>query len=64
MAHGCSGIPASSHPNGVAREREVSYGGPGRPTRSVEADYLVILGDAVTRDRWRKIVERAISADR
>jgi len=30
----------------------------------VEADYLVILGDAVTRDRWRKIVERAISADR
>ena len=36
-------------------------GGPGRPTRSVESDYLAVLGDAVTPDRWRKIVERAIS---
>jgi len=27
----------------------------------VESDYLAVLGDAVTPDRWRKIVERAIS---
>lgn len=36
-------------------------GGPGRPRRAVEADYLAALSDAVSVDRWRKIVERALS---
>jgi hypothetical protein len=34
-------------------------GGPGRPRRAVEADYLAALRDAVPIERWRKIVERA-----
>jgi hypothetical protein len=36
-------------------------GGPGRPRRATERDYLAALGEAVTIDRWRKIVERAAS---
>lgn len=34
-------------------------GGPGRPRRAVEVDYLAALSDAVPMDRWRKICERA-----
>jgi hypothetical protein len=36
-------------------------GGPGRPRRAVEADYLAALGDAVPLDRWKAIVERAVT---
>ena len=36
-------------------------GGPGRPARDVEREYLATLSEAVTPDRWRKIVQRAIS---
>jgi hypothetical protein len=35
-------------------------GGPGRPRRAVEADYLATLSDAVPLDRWRAIVARAV----
>ena len=34
-------------------------GGPGRPPRDVEADYLTTLIATVTADRWRRIVARA-----
>jgi hypothetical protein len=34
-------------------------GGPGRPRRTVEHDYLATLSSAVPLDRWRRIVERA-----
>jgi hypothetical protein len=34
-------------------------GGPGRPRRTVEFDYLTVLSSAVPLDRWRRIVERA-----
>lgn len=37
-------------------------GGPGRPRRAVEADYLRTLADAVPQDTWREIVERAVIA--
>ena len=36
-------------------------GGPGRPRRAIETDYLAALSDAVPMDRWRKIVERAVT---
>jgi hypothetical protein len=35
-------------------------GGPGRPPRQTEAAYLLALSEAVTPDRWRAIVARAI----
>src|SRR4051812_15971604 len=30
-------------------------GGPGRPRRAVERDYLTALGDTITLDVWRQI---------
>jgi hypothetical protein len=35
-------------------------GGPGRPRRRTEADYLVTLSDGVSPDAWSQIVERAV----
>src|SRR5215468_6755002 len=35
-------------------------GGPGRPRRAMERDYLVALANAVPMDRWQAIVQRAI----
>lgn len=34
-------------------------GGPGRPPRAVESDYLRILAETVTVDYWKQICERA-----
>ena len=36
-------------------------GGPGRPRRAVEREYLAALGDAVTLDDWRDVVTRAVA---
>ena len=36
-------------------------GGPGRPRRAVELDYLAALGDALTLADWREIVTRAVT---
>lgn len=42
-------------------------GGPGRPPRPVERDYLASLGDSVPLESWKKIVatavDRAIEGD-
>lgn len=35
-------------------------GGPGRPRRATERQYLVALADALTLDHWREIVRRAV----
>jgi hypothetical protein len=35
-------------------------GGPGRPRRAVEREYLVALNERVTLDAWRAIVDRAV----
>lgn len=35
-------------------------GGPGRPRRAVEREYLAALSDAIGLDGWRAIVERAV----
>jgi hypothetical protein len=36
-------------------------GGPGRPRRAVEQDYLAALADTVPLERWRKIIDRAVA---
>lgn len=36
-------------------------GGPGRPRRAIEREYLATLGDAVSLDDWREVVERAVA---
>ena len=35
-------------------------GGPGRPPRPVERDYLRALSDACPPERWQRIVEKAV----
>ena len=35
-------------------------GGPGRPRRAIEREYLAALGDAVSLHDWLEIVERAV----
>jgi hypothetical protein len=36
-------------------------GGPGRPRRAVEQEYLVRLSNVVTLDVWQKIIERSVA---
>jgi hypothetical protein len=52
-------IMSESH-DAKGRFKKGHKGGPGRPRRVVELDYLLTLSDAVPPDRWRKIIERAI----
>ena len=40
---------------------QFAAGNPGRPPRYVERDYLATLSEAVTPERWRQIVERALA---
>jgi hypothetical protein len=35
-------------------------GGPGRPRRTIEREYLAVLGDSVSLDDWPAIVHRAV----
>jgi hypothetical protein len=35
-------------------------GGPGRPRRAIEREYLAVLGDAVSIDDWHEVVQRAV----
>lgn len=37
-------------------------GGPGRPRRVIERDYLCALSDAVSLDDWREVVQAALIA--
>jgi hypothetical protein len=45
----------------TGRFAQGNTGGPGRPKRSVERHYLAALGDAVSLDAWRAIVDRAVA---
>ncbi|MFV2045333.1 MAG: hypothetical protein ACC700_19135 [Anaerolineales bacterium] len=36
-------------------------GGPGRPSRETEFRYLIVIGDSVSLDDWREIVEIAVT---
>lgn len=46
--------------NGNGRFAVGNAGGPGRPPRRVEADYLAALTESVTIDDWKAIVTRAV----
>ncbi len=35
-------------------------GGPGRPRRHVESEYLAALSDTVTMDSWKQVCQRAV----
>ena len=37
-------------------------GGPGRPRRAIEREYLRVLSDAVSLDDWREVVARAVES--
>ena len=36
-------------------------GGPGRPRRAVETEYLATLNEAVSLEDWREVVKRALA---
>ncbi len=36
-------------------------GGPGRPKRSVEEQYLIVFREEVSPDAWREVVKRALA---
>lgn len=37
-------------------------GGPGRPSRVTEREYMAVVASACTPERWQKIVEKAVTA--
>ena len=39
-------------------------GGPGRPRRAIEREYLAVISEVVTLEDWRAIVARAVEAAR
>lgn len=45
----------------AGRFAQGNRGGPGRPRRAVELDYLAALGDALTLTDWKEIVTRAVT---
>jgi hypothetical protein len=44
----------------TGRFRPGNAGGPGRPRRATEADYLAALSEAVPMESWRNIVAKAL----
>ena len=52
----------TEHPDRDGRGRFApgNPGGPGRPRRKVERDYLGRMSDAVSLDDWQRITERAV----
>ena len=49
----------NGHRDGRGQFAVGNPGGPGRPRRAVEQDYLATLADVVTVEDWREIVQRA-----
>jgi hypothetical protein len=59
MASTSNGTGNGDHlPNG--RFAPGNRGGPGRPKRSVEWEYMAALGETVTLEDWTKIVQKAV----
>jgi hypothetical protein len=50
----------NGHRDGKGRFTLGNPGGPSRPRRAVELNYLATLADAVPKRRWRKIITRAV----
>lgn len=53
-------MPADKQRNASGRFAEGNAGGPGRPRRAVEADYLHVVADACSLKDWREIVDAAV----
>lgn len=53
-------MPDGRNPNGTFAVG--NPGGPGRPRRVVEREYLAALADAVPLETWRKICKAAVDA--
>ena len=47
--------------NNLGRFAPGNAGGPGRPRRSIEREYLAVLGEAVSLDDWHDVVVRAVA---
>jgi hypothetical protein len=43
------------------RFKDGNPGGPGRPRRAIEREYLAALSDAISPDDWREVVARAVA---
>jgi hypothetical protein len=50
------------HRDGQGRFAVGNPGGPGRPRRAVERDYLTVLSDAVSPEDWRSVVQAAVES--
>jgi hypothetical protein len=50
----------NGHRNRLGQFTVGNPGGPGRPRRAVEQDYLATLADAVPLRKWKKIIMRAV----
>lgn len=53
--------PTHDGRDNAGRFAQGNPGGPGRPRRVVELDYLAALGDALTLEDWAAIVRRAVA---
>lgn len=53
--------PTNDGRDNAGRFAQGNPGGPGRPRRVVELDYLATLGDALTLEDWAAIVRRAVA---
>jgi hypothetical protein len=73
--HNSENLPAmntprsSRHANGAGRTRDGKFaagnpGGPGRPRRAAEREYLTVLAEACSLDDWRAIVATAVASAR
>jgi len=49
-----------SERDGNGRFAKGNSGGPGRPRREIEADYLIALNDAVSLADWGEVVSKAL----
>ncbi len=47
--------------DGSGKFADGNLGGPGRPRRAIEREYLATLGEAVTLNDWREVVARAVT---
>jgi hypothetical protein len=52
----------NGHRHGNGRFAAGNPGGPGRPRRAAEQDYLIAVSEAISPERFRKIAERAADA--
>lgn len=50
-----------SERNQNGRFAQGNPGGPGRPRRTVEREYMAALGDRVSIDAWNRVIDKALA---